>query len=150
MKYYSEKLDKFFDDPFDLEREEEQSELNELKEKVANEEAEAKKAHLASRKKQLANAIEDCDVELERAYQKYEEAKKICQKILEESNAQMTDILDTAKKEISDAQEKKAKYLAAFNNEFGTFKVSYTGDKALKEFEKMMNLFDFKNSFFKF
>jgi exonuclease VII small subunit len=147
MKYYSEKLDKFFDDPFDLERAEEQKEL---KEKAANEEVEAKKAHLANRKKELANAIEDCDVELDRAYQKYEEAKKICQKILEESNAQMTDILDKAKKEISDAQEKKAKYLAAFNNEFGTFKVSYTGDKALKEFEKMMNLFDFKNSFFKF
>jgi exonuclease VII small subunit len=147
MKYYSEKLDKFFDDPFDLERAEEQKEL---KEKAANEEVEAKKAHLANRKKELANAIEDCDVELDRAYQKYEEAKKICQKILEESNTQMTDILDKAKKEISDAQEKKAKYLAAFNNEFGTFKVSYTGDKALKEFEKMMNLFDFKNSFFKF
>lgn len=147
MKYYSEKLNKFFDDPFDLERAEEQKEL---KEKAANGEAEAKKVHLANRKKELANAIEDCDKELDKAYQNYEEAKKICQKILEESNQQMTDILDKAKKEISDAQEKKAKYLAAFNNEFGTFKVSYTGDKALKEFEKMMNLFDFKNPFFKF
>ena len=147
MKYYSEKLDKFFDDPFDLERAEEKKELEE---KAASEEVEAKKAHIANRKKQLANAIEDCDVELDRAYQKYEEAKKVCQKILEESNEQMTEILDKAKKEISDVQEKKAKYLAAFNNEFGTFKVSYTGDKAIREFEKMMNLFDFKNPFFKF
>lgn len=150
MKFYSEKLDKLFDDVEILNTEEKAYDAQKAEEE-ATKKLEEKK--VSDKKKKLAAAIEEADKNLDKAYEDYEEAKKKCQIILEESNERMTAILDEAKENLAIAQEEKTNALMEFNKEFGAFKVSYTGERADKEWERISRIFPslfFRSPFYKF
>ena len=142
MKFYSELLEKFYDQPEAL-LEAEVAYQKKLKEDKAAE------TSLTARKKELATAVDKADAELDAAYRELDDAKVRCKAILDESNKMMNEILDPATKKVKDAQRARVDAIRAFNKEFGVFRTSYTGDKAVKEFERTSRLIDelFSHSF---
>ena len=139
MKFYSEILEKFYDDPETLESAEAV-----YQQKIADEEAKAKarSEEISHRKKELANAIEDADNELDAAYAAYEEAKKTCDEMYAETKRLAAEIMEPATQIVKNAQKKRVEAISAFNKEFGAFRTTYTGDNAQKEFERALSGYD--------
>lgn len=128
MKYYSETLKKVFDSPEELEKAEKDAKAVEVKT------AETKKA-LAKRVEEATNAVSD-------AYAEYEKAKDKAAEILDKSNAEVAKILQDAKDVIKKAEEEKYKAIRLFNEKFGAYTTTYNGEKALKEFDSIINRLD--------
>jgi len=135
MKFYSEVLEKVFDD-VDTLKSEEAAYQKELAEQKAKEDA------ITSRKKELAKAVEVADNELDAAYEAYEEAKKTCDEMREETKRLIAEIMEPATQIVKTAQAKRLEAIQNFNKEFGAFRTTYTGDRAQKEFERSLASFD--------
>lgn len=121
MKYYSEETKKFYDTEKELIK--------------AEEEKKATALSVSKQKKELSDAITLADETLEKAIADYN-------KIKEEAYQKYLETLKPAKEAVDKAQKDKYEALSAFNDKFGTYMVSYTGDKALKEFERTSQLFN--------
>ena len=127
MKYYSETLKKFYDTEADL---------------VDAEKAEEEKlAKVESTKKQLAKAVEVADKNVDLAYEQYDKAQQDIVKLKEEYEKKIQEVLKPAVKAVTDATSERAKAIRAFNDKYGVYTTSYTGDKALKEYEKITKRF---------
>ena len=125
MKFYSEKLEKFFDSEAECKKAEEEN-LNKSEiEKVDSKD-----------RKIYAKVIEEADKALEEEYAKYEEAKKKIIQLKKKCDEECEKILLDAKKELKVAQDKKFAAVQKFNEKFGPYTISYTGDKALKEMRR--------------
>lgn len=125
MKFYSEKLEKFFDSEAECKKAEEEN-LNKSEiEKVDSKD-----------RKTYAKVIEEADKALEEEYAKYEEAKKKIIQLKKKCDEECEKILFDAKKELKVAQDKKFAAVQKFNEKFGPYTISYTGDKALKEMRR--------------
>ena len=135
MKFYSEVLEKVFDD-VDTLNSEEAAYQKKLAEQKAKEDA------ITSRKKELAKAVEVADNELDAAYEAYEEAKKTCDEMREETKRLIAEIMEPATQIVKTAQAKRLEAIQNFNKEFGAFRTTYTGDRAQKEFERSLVNFD--------
>lgn len=125
MKYYSEVLKKVFDSIAELEKAEKSHKEGLVKE------AEGKKA--------LATRIEQAGKEVDKAYEDYEKAKEKAAKVLEESNKNIETILNEAKDVIKKAEENKRDAIQKFNQRYGPYTTTYTGEKALNEFNKVVD-----------
>jgi len=125
MKYYSEVLKKVFDTP---------EALNEA-------EAESKRAEVkkAESRKALAARVEQAQSNIDKAYECYDNALEEVQKILDESNAKAEKLLNAAKEDIKRAESEKLEAIRKFNEKFGPYTTTYTGDKAKHEFDKLVN-----------
>lgn len=126
MKYYSETLKQLFDTEDALLS----AEVEAAKEKAAKEET----------KKSVAKEIEDAEVAVDNAYKALEEAKKVCAEILESSNKQVSDILENAKRTVADAEEARASAIKKFNKQFGPYQANYSGERAVREAERVNKL----------
>lgn len=106
----------------------------------AEKEKKEKEATISKQKKQLANEIAECDNAIDEAFANREEVKKKCAEILENSNKQVEELLKEANDAINKAKTSKYDKIAEFNNKFGSpYTVSYTGEKAEKEFKRLQN-----------
>lgn len=110
-----------------------------LKEREALAEKEKDKSKL---KKKLSAEVDKCEENLKTAYKEYEVAKDKARKILEDSNKQMTEILTTAKKAVTDAENAKAQAIKNFNKECGPYQKVYTGEQAQVELDRINKQFD--------
>ena len=153
MKFYSEKLEKFFDSEAECKKAEEED-LNTLLSMPYQEcdtTINVEKADSKDRK-QYAKKIEEADKALEEEYVKYEEAKKKIIQLKKKCDEECEKILFDAKKELKVAQDKKFAAVQKFNEKFGPYTISYTGDKALKEmrrhFDTNADLFHWFSPFF--
>lgn len=144
MKYFSEVLNKTFDTEDELVKAEEQYEV-EQKEK--EERANKERTLISKEKKAGADLIKKADDEVSIAQEKFNETKKEAQKILSDAYKKAEEMIRTSSKELSVAQEKRYKALREFNERFGPYTVSYTGEKAYNEFKKAVDYF---NSMFNF
>lgn len=145
MKYFSEKLNKAFDTEQLCLDAEAQYEKEQAEQK--------KKEELAiATKKEMANAIEKADQEIDMAYDSYNKAVKQVEELKKEYDKKAEEILKPAREAIKDAQKKRFNALKEFNQKYGTYTKTYTGDKALKEFNRLDSLFDvfFPFNIFKF
>lgn len=131
MKFYSELLKRTFTDY-----------------KTALEAEETEKARLAKEeksfdvtKKELAKNIDACGEDVKKAYDEYAEAQNRVNEILEKSNAEMESIINAARERVRIAEKKRYDAISEFNRKFGTYTVSYTGEKAEEEFDKILNAF---------
>lgn len=132
MKFYSEKLEKFFD----TEKECADAELNfEKEEKEKKDLAEVK----SNERKQYAKLIEEADKMLDEEYSKYEDVKKKIVELKKKCDEECEKLLVDAKKELKQAQDKKFSAVQKFNEKFGPYTISYTGDKALKEMRRHLD-----------
>lgn len=135
MKYYSELLNKIYDDEKTLiQAELEHTEALEAEKAALNEKA--------ARKKELAKNVEAADAAVDAAYKVYEEAKAQCQTIIEEGNKTIAEIMKEAKAHLDSAQKARLAAVSEFNKEFGPFKTQYTGDRAQREYTRVQSLVD--------
>lgn len=128
MKFFSEELKKFFDT-------EEQCLAEEEKARVAAEEKKVTKA-------KLAKAVEDAEKDLDEAYAGLEEAKKKVAELQKEYDEKVDAIMNPARELIKECTKVRADAIKTFNDKFGVYTTTYTGNKALNEFAKidsMMN-----------
>ena len=143
MKYYSEVLEKFFDSSDALLNEE----AKHLEKIAKEEEVLAKKRSAESnRKKELANAIDKCEEELDIAYKNLNTVKKECRELVKIYEDQMNEMLTPAEEAVKKAQENRLEAIRAFNKEFGVFKTTYTDERAQREMQRTAELF---NNFWK-
>lgn len=121
MRYYSDETKKFYDTVEELTKAEEEKKTTALS--------------VSKQKKELSDAISLADDNLEKALNDYN-------KIKEDAYQTYLETLKPAKDAVDKAQKDKYEALSKFNEKFGTYMVSYTGDKALKEFERTSRLFN--------
>lgn len=139
MKYYSEVLDdKFNSEEELLKAEEEYKALQQSKKEKADKE----RALVSKEKKASAELIKKAEDEVSVAQERFNEAKKEAQEILDKARKEAEDIIRSSSKELSAAQEKRYKALREFNEKFGPYTVSYTGEKAYNEFKKAVDYFN--------
>ena len=140
MKYYSEKLNKPFDTEeecvkaekeFDRQQEQIQKELDEA---IAAKKVEDEK--LNASKKEMSKTIEEANKKLEEANSVYEVAKQKATEIINEAKQKANEILGAAREKVRLAQEEKYKAVSAFNDKFGPYTISLTGEKAAEEFNR--------------
>ena len=128
MRYYSDELKQFFDTEEKLLAEEEKA-------RQAVEEKKITKA-------KLAKAVEDADKALDNAYECLEEAKKKVAELQKEYDEKVDAIMNPARDLIKDCTKARADAIKAFNDKFGVYTTTYTGNKALNEMIKMEKIFD--------
>lgn len=126
MRYYSDELKKLFDTEEKLLAEEEK----------ARQAAEEKKVTKAK----LAKAVEDAEKDLEEAYAGLEEANKQVTELQKEYDAKVDAIMNPARDLIKECTKSRAEAIKAFNDKFGVYTTTYTGNKALQEFAKIDNM----------
>lgn len=134
MRFYSDELKKFFDT-------EEQCLAEEEKARVEAEEKKVTKA-------KLAKAVEDAEKDLDVAYENLEGAKERVAELQKEYDAKVDAIMDPVLEEIKECTKARAEAIKSFNEKFGVYTTTYSGNKALNEMVKMDKLFD--NIFKKF
>ena len=128
MRFYSDELKKFFDTEAQCLAEEEKARV----------EAEEKKVTKAK----LAKAVEDADKDLDEAYAGLEEAKKQVAELQKEYDEKVDAIMTPARDLIKECTKARAEAIKEFNDNFGVYTTTYTGNKALNEFvkaEEMLN-----------
>lgn len=128
MKYYSEYLKKFYDSESDL-----------LK---AEDEAKKQKDIAENSRKEMARKIDEANDRIDRAYQSYDAAKKQVNDIINEAKKQVKNILDPAKKEISDAENERMEAIKEFNEKYGVYTETFSGDKAVEQYNRVLNQFN--------
>ena len=135
MKYYSEKLNKTFDTEADCLAAEKKHEEELAAKKKQEEQA------LAT-KKELAKEIESAEEKVNLAYKDYDAAVEAVKKLREEFNKKAEEILNPAKEAISKAQEDRYKAIRAFNERYGVYTTTLSGDKAAKELDRITHWID--------
>ena len=128
MRYYSDELKEFFDTEEKLLAEEEK----------ARQAAEEKKVTKAK----LAKAVDDADKALDNAYECLEEAKKKVAQLQKEYDEKVDAIMNPARDLTIECTKARADAIKAFNDKFGVYTTTYTGNKALNEMVKMEKIFD--------
>ena len=126
MRFYSDELKKFFDT-------EEQCLAEEEKARVAAEEKKVTKA-------KLAKAIEDAEKELDSAYEALKAAKAQVEALQKEYDLKVDEIMNPAHAKIKECTKQRADAIKKFNDNFGVYTTTYTGNKALNEFTKFDDL----------
>lgn len=126
MKYYSEKLNKLFDDEKEL--------------KAAEKAFDAKNLIKENTKKELSQRIEAAEAAVDAAHKNYEAVKEEAAKLMEESNKQIAQMLNDAKDKITSAEKTRTDAIVAFNQQFGTYRANYTGERAKRESERITQM----------
>lgn len=142
MRYYSDKLNKIFKTEEELTAaEKEFDDLNAKKEKEKNE--------LLVTKKEMAAEIEKANLSIEEAMENYAKVYKEAEEIVNKAKSEAAELLKPAKKNIREAQYNKYEKVKQFNNKYGPYSVSYTGEKAYNEFKRSSDWFNYLlNEFF--
>lgn len=135
MKYYNTNTKECYGTPEECE---EANKAYLVKVEEENKKVEADKKE----KKELAANIETADKELQSAYDEFEKVKAKAAKILEDSNKQVEDMLESARKNIKEAENHKCECIKKFNEKFGTYKVYYSGERAEQEFNNALKWID--------
>ena len=139
MKYFSEMLNKFFDE----EKELTEAEANYEK---LQQEKEEEKAKEKQNKKLMAQAIEEADKEIDEAQENYIRATKEAKELIKQSTEEADKkLIIPAQERLKDARQKRYDAIKQFNEKYGPYSVTYTGNKAYTEFKRN---YDFINQFF--
>ena len=128
MRYYSDELKKFFDTEESLLAEEEKARV----------EAEEKKVTKAK----LAKAVENADKALDNAYEALQNAKLEVEKLQQEYDEKVDSIMNPVIRHLKLMQKERADAIKAFNEKFGVYTTTYTGNEAFNELVKMEKIFD--------
>ena len=123
MKYYSELLQKLFDDEKSLKAEE----------KAFND----KNLQKENTKKELSMKIENAEAALDEAHRNYEAVREEAAKLMDESNKQIIQMMNDAKAKITAAERTRTDAIISFNQQFGTYRANYTGERAKRESERI-------------
>lgn len=148
MKYFSELTNKNYDTEDECKKAEAEFEDNKKKEETALAE---RKATISKRKKELSDSIKEADSNVDTAYKELEEAKKKAQEVIQEARKRANEIIRVASEKVDKEVSNRRDLITSFNKEFGPYMVTYTGDKAEEEYERIVRrMNDFASSVFSF
>ncbi len=128
MKFYSEELQKLFDTEKELKDAEKAFKDRQLVKETT--------------KKELSQKIEDADKAVDDAYKNYEKAREYAAKLMDESNKEIIKIMEDAKAAIAKAEKARTDAIIAFNQQFGTYRANYSGERAKRESERVNRLIE--------
>ena len=123
MKYYSETLTKLFDSEKEL--------------KAAEKAFEDKNLQKENTKKELSQKIEAAETALDAAHKNYEAVREEAARLMDESNKQILKMINDAKAKITEAEKNRTDAIVAFNQQFGTYRANYTGERAQRESDRI-------------
>lgn len=110
---------------------------------IAKEKEESeKKISLSTRKKEKAAAIQAADDALALAQTELDKAREEGRKLIEDAQAEAKKLIKEAAGKVRVASDKKYEAISDFNKEFGTYTTTYTGQKALEEYNRMTRHFN--------
>lgn len=133
MLYYSEKLEELFETQKALE-------IAESEYDKGQKEKEKREKDKKAEKKRLAKLIEDAEADIDKARDEFIEVKAEAMKIVESTEETVNKMLKDAEDKITQAQERRYEAIKNFNEKFGTYTKTYTGDKAYNEFKRNVDL----------
>ena len=143
MKYYSEITNKSYDTEKDCLDAEEAFKAEQEKNKLSLEE---KKSAISKQKKALSDKITQADDSVDVAYEALSRARKDADKIVQEAKAKANEIVKAAADDVERAVASRRDLITQFSKEFGPYTVTYTGERASREYDRMLkkidNLFD--------
>ena len=128
MKYYSDKTKKFYETADECMTEE----------KVFD----SCKKQNSVLKKKLADDVAQAESKLNEAYDNYSAARDEASSIVREAEKKAKLIVDAARDNVVKAQKEKETALRNFNDKFGTYTVTYTGEDAMREFRRATDILD--------
>ena len=118
-------------------------------EKQKSQAAETAKSAVSKKKKELADKINAAENKVNEASAKYNLAKKEAAEIITKAKAEANKLLTDAKENLDNAYKERWQAIQDFNTEFGAYQVTYTGAKALEEYEKAVTqVFSMWDKFF--
>ena len=123
MKFYSEKTKKLYETEEEL--------------KIAEEALQAAKDSRELTRKQLAKKIEEAQERVHRAEEAYTDVEKQVEALIEETKKTIEQMYEEPTKELRDAQKNRVNAIREFNDKFGVYTISYSGDEAEKEFDRL-------------
>jgi ABC-type multidrug transport system ATPase subunit len=106
------------------------------------EEAAERKEEKKVTKAKLAKAVEDAEKDLDEAYAGLEEAKKQVAELQKEYDDKVDAIMNPARDLIKECTKARADAIKQFNDNFGVYTTTYTGNKALNELAKAEEMFN--------
>ena len=119
-------------------------EAEEAKEKALAE----KKNAVSTRKKEKAAAIQKAEDALNLASTELDKTREDAKKLVEEAQEKARAMIKEASAKYRVASEARYKAISDFNKEFGTYTTTYTGQKALEEYNRAVRHFnDFFDNF---
>ena len=130
MLYYSEKLEELFEN---------EESLNSAEAKYDEEQQEKERIEKDKKaeKKRLAKLIEDAEADIDKARDELVKVKEEAMTIVKATEATVNEMLKDAEDKITEAQERRYEAIKNFNEKFGTYTKTYTGDKAYNEFKQI-------------
>ena len=126
MRFYSDELKKFFDT-------QEQCLAAEEKARIDAEEKNITKA-------KLAKEINDAEKLVDDAYEELELAKKQVCELQKEYDEKVDSIMTPAVNKVTECTKIRAEAIKKFNDNYGVYTTTYTGNKALNEYLKIDNM----------
>ena len=126
MRFYSDELKRFFDTAEKCMAAEEEA-------RVAAEEKKVTKA-------KLAKAVEDADKALDLAYEELGKAKAQAEELQKEYTEKVHSVMAPARDKIKECATARAAAIKEFNDNFGVYTTTYSGNKALNELSKIDNM----------
>ncbi len=107
---------------------------------------------VSKKKKEMATAIQTAEDEVSAALTAYDKAKEETNKLIQEAKEKAKVILKEAEKKYDEAINKRYEAIKSFNEEFGAYTTTYTGKRALEEYDRATRKFNrwFDSFFFPF
>lgn len=127
--FYSEELNKYFDDQDSCQKAEDELLLKKTKM------AEASNA-LSRAKKQAAKEIEEADSKVNLAYSDYMSANEKVSEMYKKVKQEGNQIISEAAQNLRNARKNKLTKIEEFNKKYGVYTVQYTGNEANNEFAR--------------
>ena len=84
----------------------------------------------------MAKAIESANQAIDDAREDYSKAHKEAEEIMQEARKKAEDILKPAREKIKEAQYQRYNAVKEFNQKYGPYTESYTGERAYNEFKR--------------
>lgn len=107
-----------------------------------------KKNAISVRKKEKAAAIQKAEDALNLASTELDKTREDARKLVEEAQEKARAMIKEASAKYRVASEARYKAISDFNKEFGTYTTTYTGQKALEEYNRAVRHFnDFFDNF---
>ena len=123
MKFYSERLKRLFDTEAEL---------------LAAEETDRQHKEMAKETKaKMAKEIKDYEDALSNAYEELGKAKSKVQELQVEYDKKVDEIMDPVLDTIKELQKGRTEAIKKFNEKYGVYTTTYTGNDAINEFLSM-------------
>ena len=139
MKFYSEVTKQLYDTEAELMAAESQVKCKPIKRMAKLEQSSGEQPAQIPTKKQLAAKVEAAEAGVNEARANLELARQQAQELSKKYLEDIDAIMNPAKQKLQDAQKTRYNAIRAFNDAYGPYTATYTGEKAADEFARAVS-----------